>query len=321
LLRRCFDPLRILSVAVLLAFASGSHAATITILDVNQFGTTVDGTIFEANPNPTSPSTGTGVFEPFVRIQANGSSQQSLEGNGNVNGNSNRNGQGSQNTQTNSQVQGLQRGFNTDAKEPGINFDTKGGLWTHSITLGDVGTVTRGGIQYLEFSLDSAEPGAARKDPNLIDITDVQLFLGPGNPLANPEAHELGTIGQGGLLQLGSDADLIWRLDDLAPNGNGDVTVRLAASICDAPGQCGNGHGDMTLLIPVSALDLPAGWSLNDNLVFYTEYTSAGGSGSSFEEWRYGDGPPIPEPNAALVFSVGALIVGGATRWARRQQG
>src|SRR5438132_6294311 len=50
-----------------------AHAATISILDIGDSGTTADGTTFVADPNPSQPSTGTGVFQPFVRIQATGS--------------------------------------------------------------------------------------------------------------------------------------------------------------------------------------------------------------------------------------------------------
>ena len=66
-------------------------------------GTTADGTIFEAAANPTEPSTGTGVFKPFVRVQAQGNSD-------------------------------TQSGYNTDySPDNGINFDTKSGIWTHSV--------------------------------------------------------------------------------------------------------------------------------------------------------------------------------------------
>jgi len=57
------------------------------------------------------PSTGTGVFEPFVRIQGNG----------------------------------IEKGYNTDGNP---EFDTKGGKWTHSIKLGDI-LVIDGKIQFL----------------------------------------------------------------------------------------------------------------------------------------------------------------------------
>ena len=60
-----------LAIGVLLSglFAWDANASTITILDSGQTGTTNDGTVFLGDPNPTSPSTGTGVFQPFVRIQ------------------------------------------------------------------------------------------------------------------------------------------------------------------------------------------------------------------------------------------------------------
>lgn len=49
-------------------YAIEAGATMIDILDIGDSGTTSDGTVFMASPNPTNPSTGTGVFEPFVRI-------------------------------------------------------------------------------------------------------------------------------------------------------------------------------------------------------------------------------------------------------------
>ena len=57
------------------------------------------------------PSTGTGVFNPFVRIQN----------------------------------KGVEKGYNTDGA---IEFDTKQGNWTHSLKLGDI-PVSNGNIQLL----------------------------------------------------------------------------------------------------------------------------------------------------------------------------
>ena len=58
------------------------------------------------------PSTGTGVFNPFVRIQN----------------------------------KGTEKGYNTDGSP---EFDTKGGNWTHSLKLGDIPVSTNGDIQLL----------------------------------------------------------------------------------------------------------------------------------------------------------------------------
>src|SRR3989304_2935672 len=73
----------VLAGVALLFFGSQARAVTILeIHDIGESGTTNDGTIFEAEPNPTSPSTGTGVFEPFVRIQGSGAALRGSESRG-----------------------------------------------------------------------------------------------------------------------------------------------------------------------------------------------------------------------------------------------
>ncbi len=120
---------------------------TIEILDIGDSGVTADGTLFNAAANPTEPSTATGVFEPFVRIEAIGSS----DGTG-----------------------GQQNGYNTDITPPDTNFDTKGGSdWTRAITLGEVGVVDVGGVSYDQFLLDADEEGSATSIANQILLTDV----------------------------------------------------------------------------------------------------------------------------------------------------
>ena len=120
---------------------------TIEILDIGDSGVTADGTLFNAAANPTESSTGTGVFEPFVRIEAIGSS----DGTG-----------------------GQQNGYNTDITPPDTNFDTKGGSdWTRAITLGEVGVVDVGGVSYYQFLLDADEEGSATSIANQNLLTDV----------------------------------------------------------------------------------------------------------------------------------------------------
>jgi len=208
-------------------------------------GVTADGTIFAADANPTSPSTGTGVFQPFVRIQDS---------------------------------TGTQSGYNTDTSNPDIQYDTKAGIWTHSITLGDLGVTTINGVNYFQFQLDANESGAADSIDNQIDLTDVQIYLG-GEELKTPELYG----GYTGTAYDSSDNSLagvlpVWTLDSEI---NGDVTTILQASVCDASGQCGSGHGDMNMFIMA---DLFAGYSPDSQLVFYTEYDRVS---SGFEEWRY----------------------------------
>ena len=235
----------------------------------SSIGVTADGTIFSADPNPTAPATGTGVFQPFVRIQDSS---------------------------------GTQLGYNTDTTNPDINFDTKAGIWTHSITLGDLGTSVIDGLTYFQFQLDTNESGKADSLENQIDITDIQIYLG-GAELATPEAYG----GYTGTVFDSSDNSLAgvlpaWTLDNAI---NGDVTTILQSSICDANGQCGSGHGDMNLFI---LTDMFANYSPDDQLAFYSEYDRVD---SGFEEWRYLAATSVPEPGTLglLLMAFGFLFV------------
>lgn len=90
-------------------------------------------------------STGTGVFEPFVRLQANGN----------------------------------EMGYNTDAAPPNYTapLDIKTGKWTRAIPLGDIPIVTYNGAQYREFALDLHESDNESK--RYITLNQVQIFIGP----------------------------------------------------------------------------------------------------------------------------------------------
>jgi hypothetical protein len=260
--------------------------STINILDIGDSGTTLDGTLFQANANPTDPSTGTGVFEPFVRIEALGSSTNP----------------GS-----------LQNGYNTNITPPDTNFDTKGGSdWTRAITLGEIGVVEVGGVEYYQFLLDANEEGSATSIANQIKLTDVQIYLGSDPLFATPE---LGTSYDGTPFDSLDNSLLgtapVWTLDSAV---NGDVDVLLQASICGSSGQCGSGHGDLEMLIKTSEIV----GSPTDNLVFYTEYDMAGSPSGGFEEWSTRSATaPIPEPTAALLFSAGGLIAALSVRRSR----
>ena len=238
-------------------------------------GTTADGTIFEADANPSSPSTGTGVFKPFVRIQEHTPHSET------------------------------QSGYNTDTGEPAINFDTKASIWTHSVLFGDLGTVDIGGLSYYQFSLDSNESGKADSYVNLIDLAEIQIFLG-GSDLMNPETNGgyLGTQFDGSAVgNTLAGYDPIWSLDNAT---NGDVTVTLQSSICDTPGQCGSGKGDLNVFI----LDSLLTGSADDYFSFYTEYN---GADSGFEEWSYLD-KTVPEPGMIGLLAIGLLGMVAARR-------
>ena len=261
-----------------------ADALTISILDIGQNGTTADGTVFLGDPDPTSPSTGTGVFEPFVRVQQ-----------------SNRH-------------RPLQNGFNTDAGGGDANFNTHGGSdWTRSVLFGELGTVSYNGQSYFLLQLDANQLGNATSDINRITITDMQIYIASDPALANPEAVGTGPYGNGytgtafnspyngvpgGTSSLLGYAP-IWTLDSAE---NGDVDIILQASICASNGQCGSGHGDLSVYIPSAYLSGRA----TDQFVFYTEYS---GANDGFEEWRFSSGPSqqVPEPGSLLLLGAGFI--------------
>ncbi|MDA1326188.1 MAG: hypothetical protein O3C34_15750 [Proteobacteria bacterium] len=282
----------------------GGSDQRIDILDIGDFGSTDDGTFIRANPNPTAPSTGTGVFTPFKRLQ---------RGSGSCNGNND-----CQNI--NGQKVASQNGFNSDQGEPGVNYDTKAGTWTRSVTMSEFNITGPGG--FIELQLDANSSGSATSDGYKLVITDLQIFIESGSKFKNPEA-ESNPNGDENSGYTGTPFDPsnnsllgktpIWQLDSAA---NGNVDILLQASICDTPGQCGSGKGDLSVFIPVALL---GSFSGTDQFVFYSEYLYVN---SGFEEWRFGDTvvADVAEPGMLTIFGVGILGMGAMRRRRRSQK-
>ena len=82
-------------------------------------------------------STGTGVIDPFLRIQANGN-----EG-----------------------------GYNTDANP---EYDAKAGIWTHALQLSSIPVVNIGGVDYRQFLLDINQNTGGTNE--FLSLNQIQLF-------------------------------------------------------------------------------------------------------------------------------------------------
>jgi hypothetical protein len=122
--------------AVLFSLAAGS-AANAAVLDLTTAGASgiINGAIYEQiDPR----STGTGILNPFLRIQANSTEQ----------------------------------GYNTDARP--VEFDQKTDPFTRSLLVSSLTTVMRDGITYTQFILDVNEPGAQR----LISLDSLKIYVG-----------------------------------------------------------------------------------------------------------------------------------------------
>jgi len=115
----------------------------IDLMSANTAPVTYQGAIFaQSSQQPT----GTGVFQPFVRIQQNGT----------------------------------EAGYNTDARP--VEFQTKDdNQWTHSLSLSSLTPVTMGGTQYYQFALDINEQGNTTGAK--LSMDDFQIYLGNSGSL------------------------------------------------------------------------------------------------------------------------------------------
>ena len=285
-------------------FFSGVGDQRIDILDIGDSGATNDGTIFQANPNPTEPSTGTGVFQPFKRVQRGTGTCNNMDC-----------------ISVNGQNVATENGFNTDAVNNATNFDIVSGSWTRSVMMSEL-KITNG---FIELQLDANQNGAAGSDTNKLVISDMQIFIAADNPPTTPFAapedgpnpNGVENSGYTGTIFDPSDNSLLglapaWQLDS---GINGNVDILLQASICETPGQCGSGMGDMSVFIEVADLGT---FSDTDQFVFYTEYLYVN---DGFEEWRFGvnDGGNtgvVAEPGTLAIFGIGVIGLG----WARRRK-
>jgi hypothetical protein len=281
--------------ATLVGFAASAAKADIAVdvTTTNSTGTTTNGMVVnEVNPQ----STGTGVFKPFLRVQANN----------------------------------LERGYNTDAQNPPL--DSKGGIWTHSLFYGQLVPVhlpgNPGSPLYFLFSLDINQINADGHNGNLLSLTQLQIYTAPSTvPLGQPDPAAFPTgdpegnnAAQKGTFGLGTTM-LRYNLDSLS-------TDRVDMNGTLNPG---SGAGDYDFYVPVSFFGnaLPS-----DYVYFYSSFGRTGGgdnapfqSTDGFEEWATNLNPnvqppvtnPVPAPPALVLGLVGVVGLFGKRAWARRR--
>lgn len=194
--------------AVAMAQLLITTSASATIIDLISAGSaydsgTANGTIYTRID--TQP-TGTGVFEPFLRIQGKNSSTPT----------------------------GSEQGYNADyanASEP--KFDEKTGIWTHAIQFSDLIYVTLDGMGYYEFLLDLDDPND-KKDATKrwISLNSVQIYTS-ATALSAPFSNNLNTLGTKRYdMDVGSDGNVTVNLDGARTSGNGqsDMAMYVLAS-------------------------------------------------------------------------------------------
>jgi hypothetical protein len=183
---------RLLTIAGLLVSAASADA--LSTLDLTTAGAsgTINGGFFQQVPNQ---STGTGVIEPFVRLQATG--QEFPES-----------------------------GFNTDlAPMPTV----KTGIWTHDILLSAIPVVNRGGIDYYQILLDINQNSGGSNE--LLSLNELEIYTRTG---ALTSADEYSDLTGGATLVWDLDETEDWTIElnySLNPgSGSGDMFAYIPVS-------------------------------------------------------------------------------------------
>ena len=137
--------------------AAGLAVATANATVIDLTGDNNSGTANSAEFDwtPAQP-TGTGVIQPFVRVQADVTEE----------------------------------GYNTSGGEP---FDDKAGIWTHDIQFSDLKTtaITINGTAYFQILLDVNEPGGTK---SMISLDRLEFYTSAIGSKTTTDVASLGTL-------------------------------------------------------------------------------------------------------------------------------
>jgi hypothetical protein len=237
--------------AIVLGAAGVPRCEAVVTVDLSAGGTQVINGATWTTIDP--HSTGTGVFDPFVRIQGDG----------------------------------VESGYNTDGA---LEFNTKGGIWTHSLKLGDLSPITGS----YEFILDADQRANLGGSHLSIDALIITLESGPALTGYDIPPSPVGFGGK-----------VVYDLD-----AGGDTSVTIDYLLQGV----GSGTGDLSVLIPAAMFSGTA----NEYIYLYAEMGTYFGANDGPEEWHalIDDTPSVPAPGALLLAGMGLGLIG----WVRQRR-
>jgi hypothetical protein len=173
-----------------MALALGATAqATIVDLTTADSGTANNALFYFSSKQPT----GTGVIDPFLRVQNDP----------------------------------YEQGYNTSGGTP---FDDKAGPWTHDIQFSDLQTtqVMVNGTAYYQLLLDVDEPGGNK---SLISLDSLQFYTSSTGGKTTTDLSQLGTLRWS--LDGGEDSYIMLDASRNSGSGSGDMYAYIPASAFD----------------------------------------------------------------------------------------
>lgn len=226
---------------------------------------------------------GTGVFQPFLTLDANG--------------------------QTSTGLNTIEQGYNTDGHSA-LYLDQLRPEWNRRLTVGDLAQIDVNGTAYYGFILDANEPGGSK---SLISVDNIRIYTS--------SSDNTGAV-QNNLSNLDSLGTLRFALNDPTKTGS-DFNIEnwikldsaqenIGYSGANAPNG-GSGQSDMIVYVPVSAFGDAADsdylWFYNLNGVHYTSDKDLA-STAGFEEWRAVTNPQSVPDGGATAALLGLGVIG-----------
>ena len=187
-----------LIIATLGAAATLLATAEAVVLDLGTNGSgSINGALFDVNRDR---PTGTGVYNPFLSIQANGTEE----------------------------------GYNSSTG----NFDTKREpQWNHEIRFSDLQQTTINGIAYIGFSVDVNEPNGGNKSG--ISLDRLLIYTSPTRQTSTAETNGMFSGSLGTLrydLDAGGNNTVLYN-DQQSGSGSGDIDIFIPLSNFAGTGQ------------------------------------------------------------------------------------